>query len=560
MRKFIAVLAYASFIIIIAATIALLFFRFTPTYPIITMDKGWTVTFHNQQYLNTNLESMSKQVGTTFSRGDMISLYHAQPLKDLGAPFPYLFFKTQFCAYEVFLDDTLIESNYMDQVPINGFVGIGYNFVPLTDDYSGKRITIKLYVTENNSRADIISPLIGNFDDLYRDLVNQAMLPFITGCFLIMFGTVFLVISLIFYIRTSGVTTQILSSLLTITLGGWILTAFNLIDFIIPAPEATTLEFCFIYMLTPLIYLVVYDLHKRLNNRVLLIMFFATTFFSVLFFILHFTGAVHINHFQFPYYFISAFGVMILFYYDYMDLKSKSRNSSLNIIMLGLTVLSLSLVFYAGAAVVRRFVDYRQNLLLGIMIPAGAMFFVVTQLLNYFIFMTHTFAQKQEYAALTKIAYIDNLTSLPNRVSCDEKLAQLDKSDENFCLVSLDLNGLKVVNDNSGHPAGDRLLRSFAETLSDVFDETGTCCRIGGDEFVVLISSIDKNILDDLLTDLDHRLKKLDEEDQEINHSVSYGYAFRSETKEKDTHTVFMLADERMYNYKRQHYADMMVR
>ena len=560
MRKLIYVLSLGSCIIIIAATIALTFFRFTPTYPIITLDKGWTVTFHNQQYLNTNLESLSNQVGTTFSRGDMISLYHAQPLKDLEAPFPYLFFKTQYCAYEVYLDDILLSSSYMDKVISNDFVGIGYNFVPLIDEYYGKRISIKLYVTENNSRADIISPMIGNFDDLYRHLLNHAMPPFVTGCFLIMFGATFLVLSLLFYIRTTGVTTQILCSLLTITLGGWILTAFNLIDFIMPAPEATSLEYCFIYMLTPLIYLVVYDLHKRHNNTVLLVMFFATSFFSMLFLILHFTGIVHINHFQFPYYFISAFGVLILLYYDYMDLKSKSRNSSLNTIMLGVTVLSLSLVCYAGVAVARRFVDYRQNFLLNYMIPIGAMFFVVTQLLNYFIFMTHTFAQKQEYAALTKIAYIDNLTSLYNRVSCDEKLSQLDKSEDDFCLVSLDLNGLKEVNDNSGHPAGDRLLKSFAETLSEVFDETGTCCRIGGDEFMVQINSIDKNVLDELLKDLDRRLKKLDEEDQEINHSVSYGYAFRSETKEKDSHTVFMLADERMYNYKRQHYADMMER
>ena len=60
-----------------------------------------------------------------------------------------------------------------------------------------------------------------------------------------------------------------------------------------------------------------------------------------------------------------------------------------------------------------------------------------------------------------------------------------------------------------------------------------------------------------LATDL---IKELDKEDIEINHSVSYGYAYRHETEEKDTHTVFMLADQRMYNYKREHYAHMMGR
>ena len=228
--------------------------------------------------------------------------------------------------------------------------------------------------------------------------------------------------------------------------------------------------------------------------------------------------------------------------------------------MIGLTFLATTLVIYAVAALSSRYVDYRQTFLLSNAIPTGAMFFAFMQLLNYFIFMTHSFAQKKEYAALTKIAYIDNLTGLPNRVSCDDKMAQMDKTDSNFCILSLDLNGLKEVNDNSGHPAGDRLLKSFSDTLSDVFKDVGFSARIGGDEFLVLIDSIEKQVIDELLKELDRRLLILDEEDQEINHSVSYGYAFRSETDEKNCHAASMLADKRMYDYKRKHYADIMGR
>ena len=88
----------------------------------------------------------------------------------------------------------------------------------------------------------------------------------------------------------------------------------------------------------------------------------------------------------------------------------------------------------------------------------------------------------------------------------------------------------------------------------------GICSRIGGDEFLVLIKNIEAQKLDELLAELEKKLKKLDEEDQEINHSVSYGYAFRSETSEWDTHSVVMLADKRMYEYKRTYYSHMMGR
>ena len=90
--------------------------------------------------------------------------------------------------------------------------------------------------------------------------------------------------------------------------------------------------------------------------------------------------------------------------------------------------------------------------------------------------------------------------------------------------------------------------------------DLGTCTRIGGDEFLVLIKSTTSEELDQRLVELDKRLLELDQKDPDVNHSVSYGYAFRDEAEDKDTHSVFMLADQRMYDYKRAHYANLMKR
>ncbi len=560
MRKLLSFLALALITFMILFFSISRLFSFNPQHPVIKLDKGWTVTFHDQQFLNTNLESMSHQVGTSFSRGDTVTLTHIQPLKDMYCAFPYLFFKTQYCAYEVYLDDELVSSRYLDYISTNSFIGIGYNFIPLARDYAGKRLTINLYLTESGTRSDIVSPMVGDYDDLYRTLLNSVLYPLFTGLFLVLFGGVFLAISLLFYMRSTDVATQILCSFLTINLGLWVLTAYDMMDLILSPPTASTLEYCFLYMMVPLMYLILYNLHKNGNNRLLIILALATTGFSVLYIALHFGNLVHINHFLFPYYLISVAGIALLTYYWIVDMRSKSKNFSKRILMTGMIGLTVSLMLHAMVIVVRRFVPFDHEIFLNILIPSGAMFFVFMQLFNYFIFMTHSFAQKKEYAALTKIAYVDNLTGLPNRVSCDEKMLSFDNTEDDFCILSLDLNGLKKVNDNSGHPAGDRLLKSFADTLSSVFENTGFCARIGGDEFLVLIKSIDQNDLDTMLKELDNRLLKLDEQDQEINHSVSYGYAFRHETTERDTHSVSMLADKRMYNYKREHYAHMMTR
>ena len=555
MRKVLSFLSLSSLLVLIVVVASTHFFAFTPQHEITRLEKGWTVNYHNRQYVNTNLEHLSRQVGATFQRGDVITLNLSAPLTKLDAPFPYLILKTQYCAYEVFLDNELLDSKYMDNLRARTFIGTGYTTVCLGNDYVGKRLSIKLYVTENDTHANIISPMIGNYDDLYREVMHTAMYAFFVSIFLTVFGLVFLVLSMLFYIQSTDVSTQVLCSLLTTIIGIWMLSSFDLIDFIIPSSTSTFLEFCAVYMITPIFYLIIYNLHRRYNTKILRIMGIATFCFSIFFIILHVTDTVHLNHFEFIFYCLSLIGVAHLGYYIYVDIKAKNTSASLKILMLGITVLSICLLIYAGSGAFSALADYRQSLIMQLIIPSGGLFFVITQLLNYFIFMTRSFSRKKEYAALAKIAYIDNLTSLPNRASSDKKLLELDTTNTDYCLISMDLNGLKEVNDNSGHPAGDRLLKSFAHALNEAFKEKGTAHRIGGDEFLVTIDSITRDEVESLLETFSQTLKDLDKDDPDLNHSVSYGYAFRSETEDKKSHSVFILADQRMYDNKRNQYA-----
>ena len=121
MRKLLTFIGTATLMALILLFMGRHFFHFTPQHPIVKLEKGWTVTYHNQQYQNTNLESMNSQVGETFSRGDVITLSQTQPLEDMRVSFPYLFFKTQYCAFEVYLDDVLIKSDFMESTISNTF-------------------------------------------------------------------------------------------------------------------------------------------------------------------------------------------------------------------------------------------------------------------------------------------------------------------------------------------------------------------------------------------------------------------------------------------------------
>ncbi len=90
-------------------------------------------------------------------------------------------------------------------------------------------------------------------------------------------------------------------------------------------------------------------------------------------------------------------------------------------------------------------------------------------------------------------ARTDPLTGLPNRRAFDDelvrRLAEWKRKGALFCLLLVDIDHFKELNDRYGHPTGDHLLRQLAEVLLTVLREMDLAARIGGEEFAVLLPS-----------------------------------------------------------------------
>ncbi len=93
------------------------------------------------------------------------------------------------------------------------------------------------------------------------------------------------------------------------------------------------------------------------------------------------------------------------------------------------------------------------------------------------------------YKQLSFRAQYDALTNLLNRASLYERLGGLAGAGE-LALIYLDLDSFKEINDTLGHAAGDEVLQHVASRISSVVRRTDTVARIGGDEFVIVLSSI----------------------------------------------------------------------
>ena len=105
-----------------------------------------------------------------------------------------------------------------------------------------------------------------------------------------------------------------------------------------------------------------------------------------------------------------------------------------------------------------------------------------------------TIERKQMYARLENLAQYDQLTGLPNRELLQDRLraalVKARRDNKPLCLLYLDLDKFKQVNDSLGHAAGDLLLQIAAQRLKSCVRESDTVGRIGGDEFIVLLERI----------------------------------------------------------------------
>lgn len=103
-------------------------------------------------------------------------------------------------------------------------------------------------------------------------------------------------------------------------------------------------------------------------------------------------------------------------------------------------------------------------------------------------------ARKMAEEAVYYMAFHDPLTGLANRYEFESKLIKiLDdvklNPDSQYCLLYIDLDQFKVVNDTCGHPAGDDLLRQVSVILSQSLKKDGFAARIGGDEFTIILEN-----------------------------------------------------------------------
>lgn len=166
------------------------------------------------------------------------------------------------------------------------------------------------------------------------------------------------------------------------------------------------------------------------------------------------------------------------------------------------------------------------------------------------------FAVKLETNQLYYRATHDSLTDLANRALFFDRLrqvfAQAERHSYQFGILNLDMDGLKLINDQYGHKAGDAAIKEVARRIKKCSRQSDTAARIGGDEFAILLTRIDNRAgaeqqITRLMQEISHPFIF---EQHHFNLHVSIGLAvFPDDGVEMNC--LLELADQKMYQAKR---------
>lgn len=165
--------------------------------------------------------------------------------------------------------------------------------------------------------------------------------------------------------------------------------------------------------------------------------------------------------------------------------------------------------------------------------------------------------RKKEQEKLFYFATYDEMTGVYNRrvgiEFLNQELKKINRVNTYLSICFIDINDLKIVNDNFGHEAGDRLINFIVQDIKSAMRESDILSRLGGDEFLLILPDCRLEEVRSVWQRVEDSLAKRNEDPSiEYNVSASYGFAETNPEKNLSAEKIMQIADMRMYAHKRR--------
>lgn len=502
-----------------------------------TLTNGWTF------YDGKNEQKVSLPVRmNSDSQGDGTSISAALPEKveDDYA----ICFRTTHSRVQVLIDGVEVyQYRWTDEVPLGSSPGSLWNIVDLSPKYSGKTITIKTDSPYDMYEGLFRTVTYGDKTSIIMYLQKETRIMLILSCIPIVLGIILIIAAFFAGKEFSKRPFAYVGIFLTVV-GIWETTETGYLQFLkfdmYTVQIVNLLTFGFIPLLV--------IMALKYTN-------FLKYYFKRLFYINVIIYAVYvalqlleISDMHQTLWLIQLSMVIdsIFIFWDtkrYYD-KQEDKGSFIYI------MITYSMVFFAIIIDLYRIYIYPDSYN-GYATRIAMVLFIV--LMAVIIVQRSLAAERKniERETMINMAYTDILTGIKNRRCFEEDAEKLADAKKSFNIVAIDMNNLKMINDELGHKFGDEALIKVANALR-IFENYGEeCYRMGGDEFEVICKKMDIDDIDRVCEQINKKLART-EYFPGIPLSIAYGSFRFSANMDTEVNKVMARADKKMYEKKQQ--------
>ena len=455
--------------------------------------------------------------------------------------------------------------NKYNNVSLSGPKEILNNY-SLKENGTKEKITKKtltvVFTATGDAAFSSVSPFIlgSRVNVLKYHLINNSIHLF-AGVFLVVLGFILIIISPYMFFYHNKEARLFFSGFISLLLGTFILAQYDLIDMLINNPLVDS--FCEYASLTCIPIAILGYFASIFRGRIRSFLNFLMLLDILLFSGMTLLHTLLIMRFSKMTSFIQGYiisetvlvlGILIVNRKQFKESENRNLNSDLFFLIGAMTFM----IFSITDIVTYDMQKYSNNRGYfkgyGNGFTFGSVIFVSCMLISYMFYSIYSSNITSLQQRMADLAYTDPLTGLSNRARCEQIMDIISHDKSVYSIISIDLNKLKKVNDTYGHHEGDRLITGFATILTECFWDANLIGRMGGDEFIVILLGDHANSCTKRLHELYSILSDWNRKEQVFQYSASYGYAYSYEVPNSSASEVYMLADSRMYEMKKEHH------
>ena len=489
--------------------------------------------------------------------GTEFSIFHDIP-EDLEEG-QYLCFRSKNIFLKVYIDGNLVYEPYThENVLYTKSSGTRWNYFPISKDKAGCQIEFRITMAYSSGRASLDNISIGEPTKSVMDAVGDKIVAFITCILLIFVGIILIIVDIPINLSTRKNHELLYLGLFALSIATWCLAETHLLQFYVGNSRIVQLITCSSLMLIPIPLTLYLDAAFGFKKRIVVYGMVGLSFSEfIICMFMHFKGLADIHETLTFTHVLLILSALLLLYTIIKNSFVMGKSSTRNVykVLRGIGLTSIS---FATAIDIFRFYQGSSN---------DTAMFVRIGLLIFILCYGSSSLEKTINAVklgvqtefVSQLAYKDGLTGTGNRTAFEERLVELEKTKDTIGKVGIimfDVNDLKYVNDNLGHPEGDKLLLESAALIKDTFSKIGgNCFRIGGDEFVIVLSG--ENVSEECEEGLElfkaamksHNAKP----NLDLRISIASGYAIYGENQTgKKLMDIYHEADIQMYENKKK--------